>query len=62
MPQQKGAKRAAKVAVRKRKLEFQRQVANFKRLDREANAVEVAEDHDHAHDHKHDHDHEHEKA
>jgi hypothetical protein len=56
MPQQPGAKRAAKVAVRKRKLEVRRQTANFKRLEREATAVE------HDHDHDHDHDHEHEKA
>ena len=36
MPQQKGAKRAKKVLVRKRKLEERAREANFKKLESQA--------------------------
>lgn len=57
MPQQPGAKRAAKVAIRQRKLKARRKEANI------INAARQAEQHDHDHDHEHgEHEHEHEKA
>jgi hypothetical protein len=56
MAQQKGAKRAVKVAARKRKLETRRKDANLKR---EARVAEHGHQH---HDHEHDHEHEHANA
>jgi hypothetical protein len=40
MPQQKGMKRAAKVAVRARKLADKARVNNFRRMERQAEQAE----------------------
>jgi hypothetical protein len=56
MAQQKGAKRAVKVAARKRKLDDRKREANAKRLAR------VAEHGHEHHDHEHDHERERETA
>lgn len=53
MPQQKGAKRADKVAARKRRVTEQKKVAELKRI-----AKGGGHDHDHDHDHDHEHGHE----
>ena len=50
MAQQKGMKRAAKVAVRKRKLVAGKREATIKKLIRE----QFGHDHDHGHDHDQD--------
>ncbi|MBX9721862.1 MAG: hypothetical protein K2X81_10745 [Candidatus Obscuribacterales bacterium] len=50
MPQQKGAKRAVKVAARKQRVTEQKKEAELKRIAKGG--------HDHEHDHDHEHGHE----
>jgi len=49
MAQQKGMKRAVKVAARKKKLVTRKREATFKKLIRE----QFGHDHDHDHEHEH---------
>lgn len=58
MAQQKGMKRAEKVAKRKKKLARATHALNLKKM---AAGPAAHAGHDHAHDHDHDHDHEHEE-
>jgi hypothetical protein len=61
MAQQRGAKRAAKVLTRKRKLEASKKETNAKRLARIAAGFGPAPEPEHDHDHDHEHEHEEEK-